>query len=180
MISSSVFMRKINYPIVSNHYRTAVSDTGVCSCTWAPGCEVATSSQHSSFLHYVAQTPQFWCTLLRWAPRFGLHFIWSLNKQILMELPLSLASPHTPADTSSYSQSFCCWQCRRFHARQLQLLVLRVSSTASCLCHQLSQLAGINLFCSFRSLQSAWDFLPHKSLLPPVTLVTFTWNNLYC
>lgn len=50
-----------------------------------------------------------------------------------MELLLSLASPHAPAGTSSYSQSFCCWQCRRLHARQLQLLVSRVSSTASSL-----------------------------------------------
>lgn len=66
-------MRKINYPIVSNHYRTAVSDTGVCSCTWAPGCEVATSSNTllsyimwrkplSSGAHCYAELPALVCT----------------------------------------------------------------------------------------------------------------------
>lgn len=59
MISSSVFMRKMNYPIVSNHYKPAACHTGVCSCTSAPGCEVATFS--NTLVSYV-----MWCKPLSW------------------------------------------------------------------------------------------------------------------
>lgn len=90
-----------------------------------------------------------------------------------MELLLSLASPHPPAGTSSCSQSFYCQQHGRFHARQWQLLVSRVSSTASSLSAALT--AGWHQFILFFQEFTVSLRLPSSpSFLPPATLVTFT------
>lgn len=127
-----------------------------------------------------AKSHMHWCTLLPWVPRFGLYFIWRLIKWTQMEaLLVWLLLRPLLASVVAGSLSFYCQQPKGFHTRQLQMFVSRVSTGLLSLSSAL--IAGwheILLLLEKLPVRLRLFFSP--SSLPPLTPVTFTWNNLYC